>query len=265
MKASRRLQPIKPSATLALTAKAKALAAKGVDVAALTAGEPDFDTPQYIKEAAIAALNSGFTKYTVTAGIPELRAAICDKLAKDNGLRYAPEQVLVSAGAKHSFYNFCQGVLNEGDEVIIFAPYWVSYPDMVRLAGGSPVIVETDERSGYAPDPEALARALSSRTRAVVINSPSNPTGAVLSSSQLQAMAEALRKHDCLIVSDDIYEKLIYRSEPFTNIANAAPDLFERVVVINGMSKAYAMTGWRLGYAAGPKEVIAAMQLVQDQ
>lgn len=265
MKISRRVQPIRPSATLALAAKAKALAARGVDVAALTAGEPDFDTPEFIKNAAIAALNAGFTKYTVTAGIPELRAAICDKLARDNGLRYAPEQVLVSAGAKHSFYNFCQALLNEGDEVIIFAPYWVSYPDMVLLASGSPVIVQTDERNGYAPSPEALARALTSRTRAIVINSPSNPTGAVLSNGQLRAIADVVRKHDCLIVSDDIYEKLLYRSDPFANIANVAPDLFDRVVVINGMSKAYAMTGWRLGYAAGPKEVIAAMQLIQDQ
>jgi aspartate aminotransferase len=265
MKLSRRLQPIRPSATLALTAKAKGLAAQGVDVATLTTGEPDFDTPEFVKDAAIAALRAGFTKYTLTQGIPELRAAICEKLERDNGLRYRPDQVLVSAGAKHSFYNFCQAFLNEGDEVIILAPYWVSYPDMVLLAGGSPVIVNTDEKNGYAPEPEALARALTSKTRAIVINSPSNPTGAVFSNAVLRGIAEVVGKHDCLIVSDDIYEKLLYRPEPFANIANVAPDLFDRVVVINGMSKAYAMTGWRLGYAAGPKEIIAAMQLVQDQ
>jgi aspartate aminotransferase len=265
MKLADRLRPIHPSATMALNAKAKALAATGVDVASLVAGEPDFDTPDFVKEAGIAAIKSGFTKYTASAGTPELRAAICDKLKNDNHLSFRPEQILVSCGAKHSFFNFCQAAINPGDEVIIFSPYWVSYPDMVKLAGGVPVIVETGEEDQYVPDPEALRRALSPRTRALVINSPSNPTGAVLSSATLELIAAAVRRHECLIVSDDIYEKLLFQPEPFVNIANAAPDLFERTVVINGMSKAFAMTGWRVGYTAGPQPLIDAMSLVQDQ
>jgi len=265
MKLAKRLDTIKPSPTLALNAKAKALAAQGVDVVGFAAGEPDFDTPAHITQAAVDALHSGFTKYTATAGIPELRTAICDKLKRENQLEYKPEQVLVSVGAKHSLYNLFQALLSEGDEVIIFSPYWVSYPDMVMLAGGKPVIVETKEEKGYAPDPDALKRALTPRTRAVVINSPSNPTGAVLSRETLAAMGAVLKGHDCLIVTDDIYEKLLYVPGPFVNIANAVPELFERVVVVNGMSKAFSMTGWRLGYAAGPKALIAGMQMIQDQ
>lgn len=265
MKLASRLQAIKPSATLALNAKAKALAAQGIDVVGFAAGEPDFDTPDFIKEAAIAALRAGFTKYTATGGIPELRAAIAAKLERENQLKFTPEQVLVSCGAKHSLYNLFQALLSEGDEVIIFAPYWVSYPDMVLLAGGTPVIVPTREENGYAPDPDALRKALSPRTRAVIINSPSNPTGAVLSRAALEGIAAAVRGHDCLLVTDDIYEKLLYVPGPFVDIANVAPDLFERTVVVNGMSKAFSMTGWRLGYAAGPKPLIAAMQMIQDQ
>jgi len=265
MKLADRLRPIHPSATFALNAKAKALAATGVDVASLVAGEPDFDTPDFVKDAAVAALKSGFTKYTASAGTAELRSAICDKLKNDNHLSFRPEQILVSCGAKHSFFNFCQAAINPGDEVIIFSPYWVSYPDIVKLAGGLPVIVETREEDQYVPDPEALRRALSPRTRALVINSPSNPTGAVLSRATLESIAAAVRRHECLIVSDDIYEKLLYQPEPFVNIANVAPDLFERTVVINGMSKAFAMTGWRVGYTAGPQPLINAMTLVQDQ
>jgi aspartate aminotransferase len=265
MNLARRLQPIKPSQTLAQNARVKALVAKGVEVLSFVAGEPDFDTPEFIKQAAVSALAAGFTKYTVTAGIPELRAAICDKLRRDNHLEYAPEQVLVSNGAKHSVYNFFQAVLNEGDEVVIFAPYWVSYPDMAMIAGGKPVIIDTDERTGFMPDPERLRRALSPRTKAIVINSPCNPTGAVLSKERLLEIARILRDHDCLILTDDIYEKLLYRPEPFANILNVMGELYGRTVVVNGMSKAFAMTGWRMGYAAGPKEVIAAMNLVQDQ
>lgn len=260
-----RLKSIKPSPTLALNAKAKALAAKGIDVVSFAAGEPDFDTPKFIKDAAIAALNEGFTKYTATAGIPELRSAIAKKLEKENQLKFAPEQVLVSCGAKHSLYNLFQALLSEGDEVIIFAPYWVSYPDMVRLAGGTPVIVDTDEKDGYVPDAKLLQRALTPRTKAVVLNSPSNPTGAVLSRDGLAQIASVLKGHDCLIVTDDIYEKLLYKNEPFVNIANVAPELAPRTVVVNGFSKAFSMTGWRLGYAAGPKELIASMQSIQDQ
>ncbi len=264
MRLANRLQAIKPSPTLALNAKAKALAAQGVDIVGLAAGEPDFDTPEYIKQAAIDAMRAGFTKYTATAGIPELRAAICEKFQRDNQLTYAPDQVVVTAGGKHALFNLFLALLNEGDEVIILAPYWVSYPEMVLLAGGKPVILETREEDGFAPDPEAIRRALTPRTRALIINSPSNPSGAVLSRQALEGIADAVRGHDCLIVSDDMYEKLLYEGR-FLNIANVAPDLFPRLVVTNGMSKAYAMTGWRLGYAAGPKPLIAAMQMVQDQ
>lgn len=264
MQLAQRIKAIKPSPTLALNARAKALAAQGVDVAGFVAGEPDFDTPEFIKQAATDALKAGFTKYTPTSGIPELREAICAKLQRDNQLTYAPDQVLVSVGAKHSLYNIFQALLNEGDEVIIFTPYWVSYPDMVMLAGGKPVILQTQEENGYAPDPEALKRALTPRTRAVIINSPSNPTGAVYSRAALEGIAAAVKDHDCLIVSDDIYEKLLYQGQ-FLNIANVAPELFPRLVVVNGMSKAYSMTGWRLGYAAGPKPLIAGMQMIQDQ
>src|SRR5215467_4577142 len=265
MNLARRLQPIKPSQTLAQNAKVKALTAKGVEVLSLVAGEPDFDTPEHIKQAAVSALAAGFTKYTQTPGIPELRAAICEKLRRDNDLEYTPEQVLVSNGAKHSVYNFFQAVLNDGDEVIIFAPYWVSYPDMALIAGGKPVIIDTDARNGFLPDPDRVKRALSSRTKAIVINSPCNPTGAVLPREMLLEIARAARDQNCLILTDDIYEKLLFRSEPFVNILNVMPELRSRTVVVNGMSKAFAMTGWRIGYAAGPQEIISAMNLVQDQ
>ncbi|MFY0567912.1 pyridoxal phosphate-dependent aminotransferase [Archangium lansingense] len=264
MNLANRLKAIKPSPTLALNAKAKALAAQGVDVVSLAAGEPDFDTPEFIKQAAIDALKQGFTRYTPTAGIPELREAICAKLERDNRLTFAPDQVVVSVGAKQAIYNAFQALLNEGDEVIILAPYWVSYPEMVQLAGGKPVFVQTREEDGFAPDPEAIRRALSPRTKAIVLNSPSNPSGAVFSRAALEGIAQALRGHECLVVSDDIYEKLLYQGE-FLNIGNVAPDLVSRLVVINGMSKAFSMTGWRMGYAAGPKWLIAGMQMIQDQ
>lgn len=266
MKLARRLNAIKPSPTLALNARAKALAAAGEDVVGFAAGEPDFDTPDHIKQAAIQALAEGFTKYTATAGTPELRAAICDKLKKDNGLSYAPEQVVVSNGAKQCLYNFFQALLDEGDEVIIFNPAWMSYPEMVALAGGRPVFVPTREEDGWVPDPELFARAISPRTRAVVLNSPSNPTGAVLSAEALTAVARVLERHpDVMVVTDDIYEKLLYTGRPFVQVLNVAPQLADRTLVVNGMSKAFAMTGWRLGYAAGPKPLIAAMSMVQDQ
>jgi aspartate aminotransferase len=265
MKLARRLNAIKPSATLALNARAKALAASGKDVVVLAAGEPDYDTPEFVKQAAIDAIRTGFTKYTATAGMPELREAICRKLEKDNGLKYAADQVVVTAGGKQSLYNCFQALLDEGDEVLVFAPYWVSYPDMVHLAGGTPVIVPTREEDGYAPDPAAIKKALTPRTRALILNSPANPTGAVYSRATLEGIADAVRGHDCLIVTDDMYEKLLYTEEPFLNLGNVAPDLVPRLLVSNGLSKSYAMTGWRLGYAAGPKALIAGMQLVQDQ
>jgi aspartate aminotransferase len=264
MNLANRLKAIKPSPTLALNAKAKALAAQGVDVVSLAAGEPDFDTPEHIKQAATEALRQGFTKYTPTAGILELREAICGKLERDNRLTFAPDQVVVSVGAKHAIYNTFQALLNEGDEVIILAPYWVSYPEMVQLAGGKPVFVETREEDGFAPDPDAIRRALSPRTKAIVLNSPSNPSGAVFSRAALEGIAQAVRGHECLVLSDDIYEKLLYQGE-FLNLGNVAPDLMSRLVVINGMSKAFSMTGWRMGYAAGPKWLIAGMQMIQDQ
>lgn len=264
MKLASRLQSIKPSPTLALNSKAKALAARGEDVVLLAAGEPDFDTPEYVKQAAVEALRAGFTKYTATQGIPELRAAICDKLKRDNQLGFTPEQVLVSSGAKHALFNLLMALVEEGDEVIILAPYWVSYPEMVRFAGGRPVIIETREEDGFAPDPDAIRRALSPRTKALILNSPSNPTGAVLSQRALERIADAVRGHDCLVISDDIYEKLLYEGR-FLNVGMVAPELAPRLAVINGMSKAYSMTGWRLGYAAGPKPLIAAMTMIQDQ
>jgi aspartate aminotransferase len=264
MKLARRVQAIKPSPTLALNSRAKALAAQGVDVVVLAAGEPDFDTPDYVKQAAVDAIRSGFTKYTATNGIPELREAICRKLERENNLRFTPEQVLVTSGGKQALYNFCQAVLDEGDEVLIFAPYWVSYPDMVRLAGATPVIVPTREEDGFAPDPDAIRRALTPRTRAVIINSPGNPTGAVYSRAALEGIAEVLRPHDCFVITDDIYEKLLYTDERL-GITDVAPDLVPRLVVTNALSKSHAMTGWRMGYVAGPRPLVAAMQLVQDQ
>ncbi|MCC6332365.1 MAG: pyridoxal phosphate-dependent aminotransferase [Myxococcales bacterium] len=265
MQLARRLKAVKPSATLSLNAKARALSAKGADVLSFAAGEPDFDTPEHIKDAAKAALDAGFTKYTATGGIPELKSAIVEKFKRENRLAFAPEQVIVSVGGKHALFNCFQALLSPGDEVVIFAPYWVSYPDMVRLADGEPVIIETSAADRWTPDPKELRRALSSRTRAVIFNSPSNPTGSVMPRKALEGLAEVLRHHDCLLISDDIYERLRYVNEPFVNVANLGPDLAARTLVVNGLSKAYSMTGWRLGYAAGPKELIAGMQTVQDQ
>jgi aspartate aminotransferase len=265
MQLAKRLEHIKPSATIALNTKAKNLAAKGIDVASFAAGEPDFDTPDFAKDAAIAAIKGGFTKYTATAGIPELRAAICAKLERENQLSYAPEQILVSCGAKHSLFNIFQALISAGDEVIIFSPYWVSYPDMVKLADGTPIIVETREENGFAPRSADLKKVLTPRTKAIVLNSPSNPTGGIYTREALQEIAAAVRDHSCAIITDDIYEKLLYAPGPFVNILNVAPELKSRTIVVNGMSKAYSMTGWRIGYAAGEKDVIAAMQMIQDQ
>jgi aspartate aminotransferase len=262
---SRRARAVKPSPTLALAARAKKLAAEGRDIVSLTAGEPDFDTPEHIKEAARRALADGFTKYTASGGTPELKQAIVDKMARDQGLKYTPAEVLASTGAKQSLYNLFQAVVDEGDEVVVPAPCWVSYPDMAVLAGGRAVAVECRAADDFRIDPSLLAAALTPRTRLVVLNSPSNPTGAVYGRENLAEIAAVLRKHDAWIVTDDIYEKLIYGGRRFANILDAAPDLYPRTVVVNGFSKAYAMTGWRLGYACGPAELIAAMGCVQDQ
>ncbi len=262
---SLRLQTAQPSPTLALNAKARAMVAQGLDVVSFAAGEPDFDTPEHVKKAMAQALDSGFTKYTATGGIPELKAAIVSKLQRDNQLSYKPDNVLVTVGGKQALYNAFSALLSPGDEVVMFAPYWVSYPEMVRLCDAVPVVVNMRPEDGFVPRPEALAQALTQKTRAVIFNSPSNPTGAYISPAVLAQLGEVLRAHPCFVLTDDIYEKLMYVPGPFQNIANAAPYLFERTIVVNGFSKAYAMTGLRLGYAAGPANVIAAMQLVQDQ
>jgi aspartate aminotransferase len=261
-----RVQRVKPSPTLAVTARVAELRAAGEDIIGLGAGEPDFGTPEHIKAAAIAAINDGFTRYTAVDGMPSLKTAIIAKFKRDNGLDYTPEQILVSCGGKQSFYNLCQALLNAGDEVIIPAPYWVSYPDMVLLADGEPVIIPTGVDTRFKITPEQLDGAITARTRLVVLNSPSNPTGVAYTRAELAALGEVLRKHpQALIATDDMYEHILWSAEPFCNILNACPELYERTIVLNGVSKAYAMTGWRIGYAGGPAELIKAMKKIQSQ
>ncbi|MGE0371707.1 MAG: pyridoxal phosphate-dependent aminotransferase [Gammaproteobacteria bacterium] len=267
MELSQRVQRIKPSPTLAVTARAAQLRAEGKDIIGFGAGEPDFDTPEHIKQAAIEAIRAGFTKYTPVAGIPRLRQAVADKFLRDNGLKYKSSQVLVSVGGKQSFFNLTQALLNTGDEVIIPAPYWVSYPDMVLLADGVPVCIDSGIDQGFKITPDQLERAITRRTRLVVINSPSNPTGATYSRAELVALGAVLRRHPHVIVaSDDIYEHIrLDDGEPFCNILMACPELYDRAIVLNGVSKSYSMTGWRIGYAAGPVELIQAMENIQSQ
>ena len=266
MELSTRVQAIKPSPTLAVTARAARLKAEGKDIIGLGAGEPDFDTPQHIKDAAIGAINKGFTKYTAVGGTPSLKAAIIAKFKRDNGLEYTAKQILVSCGGKQSFFNLALAVINPGDEVIITAPYWVSYPDIVIIAEGKPVIVQAGIEQGFKMSPAQLEAAITPRTRMVVINSPSNPSGAVYTLEDLQALGAVLRKHpNILIATDDMYEHIALTDERFVNILNACPDLYPRTMVLNGVSKAYAMTGWRIGYAAGPENIITAMENVQSQ
>ncbi len=265
-KLSARVQAVKPSATLAITARAKALRAAGKDVVGLGAGEPDFDTPDHIKDAAIKAIKDGFTKYTPVEGTLELRRAIIDKFKRENGFDYQPEEILVSCGGKQSFYNLAQAILDPGDEVIIPAPYWVSYPDMSILAGGVPVIVDAGADQSFKITPAQLEAALTERTALVVINSPSNPTGMSYSRAELEGLGEVLRRHPkAVIATDDMYEHIRWSSEPFVNILNACPDLAPRTLVLNGVSKAYSMTGWRIGYAGGPADIIKAMKKIQGQ
>jgi aspartate aminotransferase len=256
---------IKPSVTLAIAAKAGKLRAEGIDVVNFSAGEPDFDTPERIKAAAIEALRKGMTKYTDVKGIEPLREAIAAKYQLEHGLSYRKEDVLVSCGAKHSIYNVLQAVLNPDDEVIIPAPYWVSYADMVLLAGGIPKLIHTNESNGFRIRPEQLQASLTPRTRVFLINSPSNPTGATYNRDELNALAAVLQKHDCLILADDIYEKIIYDGLQVHNIVTLCPALRERAIIVNGVSKTYAMTGWRIGYALGPGDVIAAAAKIQSQ
>ncbi|MGD8743670.1 MAG: pyridoxal phosphate-dependent aminotransferase [Granulosicoccaceae bacterium] len=263
---SARVQRVKPSPTLAVTARARALREAGQDIIGLGAGEPDFDTPEHIKAAAIAAINAGDTKYTAVDGTPSLKQAIIDKFRNDNQLDYKAEQILVSVGGKQSFFNLAQALLNAGDEVIIAAPYWVSYPDMVLLADGVPVIIEAGIEQRFKITPEQLEAAITDKTRLLVLNSPSNPTGVAYTRAEFEALGEVLRRHpQVLVASDDMYEYILWSDEPFCNIVNACPDLYERAVVLNGVSKAYSMTGWRIGYAGGPPTLIAAMKKIQSQ
>jgi aspartate aminotransferase len=261
-----RVQRVKPSPTLAVTARVAELRAAGKDIIGLGAGEPDFGTPDHIKAAAIQAIKDGFTRYTAVDGTPGLKQAIIAKFSKDNGLDYSPEQILVSCGGKQSFYNLCQALLNAGDEVVIPAPYWVSYPDMVLLADGEPVIITTGVDTRFKITPEQLNAAITPRTRLVVLNSPSNPTGVAYTRAELAALGEVLLQHPhVLVATDDMYEHILWSEEPFCNILNACPSLYERTIVLNGVSKAYAMTGWRIGYAGGPADLIKAMKKIQSQ
>lgn len=263
---SERVQRIKPSPTLAVTAKANELKAAGKDVIGLGAGEPDFDTPDFIKEAAIQALHAGFTKYTPVDGTASLKKAIIAKFERDNGLSYEPKQILVSCGGKQSFYNLAQALLNAGDEVIIPAPYWVSYPDMVLLADGTPVIVAAGIEQHFKISPAQLEAAITPRTRLLVINSPSNPTGVAYSAAELAALGAVLRRHpQVYIATDDMYEHILWTGEKFQNILNVCPDLYDRTIVLNGVSKVYSMTGWRIGYCGGPRDLINAMTNIQSQ
>ena len=259
-----RMKTLAPSPTLAMQARAKAMRAQGIDVISFGAGEPDFDTPRRIKDAAVRAIEGGQTKYTEVGGIPELRAAVCQKLKRDNGLDYTPDEVTVSCGAKHTLYNLVMALVNPGDEVLIPSPFWVSYPEQVRLLDGVPVPVPTPESTGFDLDPAVLRRAVTPRTRMVILDSPANPTGAVFSAPSLAEVARLAVEKDLWVVSDECYEVLTYEGR-HVSIASLSPEIKARTVVVNTCSKAYAMTGWRIGYAAGPKAVIRAMTDVQSQ
>lgn len=263
---SNRVQRVKPSLTLVITAKAAELKRAGKNIISLGAGEPDFETPDNIKAAGIKAIEQGETRYTAVDGIPELKQAIQAKFKRDNGLDYQANEILVSSGGKQSFYNLCQAVLEDGDEVIIPAPYWVSYPDMALLAGGVPVIIEAGIDQNFKITPAQLAAAITPNTKMFVLNSPSNPTGAIYTADELKALAEVLAQHPrVLIASDDMYEHIVLGDSPFVNILEVAPELKDRTLVLNGVSKAYSMTGWRIGYAGGPAAIINAMKTVQSQ
>ncbi len=265
MKLAARAGRIKPSPTLGITATAKAMVAQGLDVIDFASGEPDFDTPQPAKAAGEEAIRAGFTKYTASSGIDELRQAIIDKLAAEQRLRYEKAQVLVSCGAKHTLYNLCQALLNEGDEVVIPSPFWVSYRDQVLLNDATPVLLETREADNYAITCEQLEACVSAKTKAIIVNTPSNPTGATYDRRTLETIAEIAVRRDLLIVSDEIYEKILYDGAQHIGIATLGSEVAERTVIVNGVSKAYAMTGWRIGYAAGPKPLITAMADIQSQ
>ncbi|MCK5450505.1 MAG: pyridoxal phosphate-dependent aminotransferase [Candidatus Omnitrophica bacterium] len=264
MKLSEKIKKIAPSATLEITSKAKALRASGEDVVILAAGEPDFDTPQIIKDAALKALDSGYTKYTPAAGSVSLKKAICQKLKKDNGLEYSPNEVIVSNGAKHSIYNILQVLCSDGDEVLIIPPFWLSYPEMVKLAGATPVKLSMRKDNFFKVDPNDLERAITSKTRVLILNSPSNPTGVIYDKDELKAIAEICVKNKIMIISDEIYEKIIFDGNEHFSIAEVSPEAKEATIVINGVSKSHSMTGWRIGYAAGDKDVIKLASTLQS-
>lgn len=262
---SERARRVQPSPTLAIDSMAKAMRSEGKDVINFGVGEPDFDTPENIKEAAIRAIRNGFTKYTPASGISELKDAIIDKLRRENSLSYTPEEIIISCGAKHSLYNIAQALLQKGDEVIIPVPYWVSYPEQVVLNDATPVFVGTEEEDSFILRPEALRESITPRTKALILNSPSNPTGTTYRKKDLEAIAEICLRHNIIIISDEIYEKLVYDDTHHISIASLGPEMKNRTIVVNGLSKCYAMTGWRIGYAAGPKEIIKAMAAIQSQ
>ena len=263
---SNRVNLIKPSPTIAVSNRAKELKDAGHDVIGLGAGEPDFDTPDHIKQAAIDAIQNGDTKYTAVDGTPQLKKAIIDKLKKENNFEYNAKQILVSCGAKHSLFNVFQALIGQGDEVIIPAPYWVSYPDMVKLCEGTPVIVDCKINNQFRMTTEQLEQAITDKTKLLVLCSPSNPSGSAYSEAELAALGTVLAKHPQItVVTDDIYEHILWSGKPFVNILNASPELYDQTVVINGVSKVFAMTGWRIGYAAGPEKLIGAMKKIQSQ
>jgi aspartate aminotransferase len=265
MKLATRTTRIVPSPTLNISATAKSMAAQGMDVIDFSAGEPACDTPEVVKAAAKSAITDGFTKYTPASGTDELKQTIVEKFSRDQGIHYEKSQILVSCGAKHTLYNVAQALLDPGDEVMIPAPYWVSYPDIVRLADGQPVILETKESNGYALDPKQLEASITPRTRALILNSPCNPTGTLYTRETLEAVADVAKRHGFLVISDEIYEQLVYGETPFLSIVSAAPEIADQTLVVNGVSKAFSMTGWRIGYAGGPKALIAAMAMIQSQ
>jgi aspartate aminotransferase len=264
MEISSRASQLTPSLTLSIDSKAKAMKAEGIDVCGFGAGEPDFDTPDHIKAAAIAALEAGFTKYTPSAGLPELRQAIAEKLEADNQLKYRPSQIVVSCGAKHSCYNAILATCQAGDEVLIPSPYWVSYPDMVRLAGAEPVIVPTTERNGWKMRASDFENAMTPRTKMLILNSPGNPTGSVYTREELEGIVEVAAEEDIYILSDEIYEKLVYDEVKHVSIASLSQEAYDLTITVNGFSKAYAMTGWRLGYMAAPEAVAKAVDNIQS-
>ncbi|MEW5804764.1 MAG: pyridoxal phosphate-dependent aminotransferase [bacterium] len=265
MNLASRVKEISPSPTLAITAKAKKMRSEGIDVIGFGAGEPDFDTPDNVKQAAIAAINQGFTKYTPESGIDDLKIAVAKKLDRDNGLAYKPEEIIISCGAKHSLYNICLSLFEQADEVIVPAPYWVSYPEQIKLVGAKPIIMETRESEGFQIDPELLGRLITPKTKAIIVNSPSNPTGAVYSKEVLEKVAEIAVRKNIYVISDECYEKITYTQDGCVSIASLGDEIKALTVVVNAVSKPYSMTGWRIGYAAGPQDLVKAMSKIQSQ